>query len=339
MKVLIHLSMDYPDVYRMETRRLMKAMGISYKEVGFKPPLQELVIYKESIPSLYQKLRYFIHRSSSAKRCLIVIDDLDSEVPRFQELGHIASYAIHIHRYGGGPYEESILISELARVMARHGFTKVSLDNPSIILSAYLVDGLKYVGIELHSPKRKFIDRRPSKRPVFSPFSLDPKLSRLLINLTSVPMHGLVVDPFCGVGGIPIEAEVIGVTSICIELMFKWSRGALKNIEYYSRFPSGLSDIICGDSLNGFIRHRDVYVATDPPYGRITATSGSVSDIYSFLVEAFVREAKGSAFFTHREIDELLAEHGIINYKVFKMPVHSSLTRYLYVVGEGVNGY
>ena len=48
--------------------------------------------------------------------------------------------------------------------------------------------------------------RKVGERPFFSPISLHPRYARALINLTGVKNGGTVLDPFCGTGGIVIEA-------------------------------------------------------------------------------------------------------------------------------------
>ncbi len=43
---------------------------------------------------------------------------------------------------------------------------------------------------------------------------MSPKLARCMVNLTGVKENDLVLDPFCGTGGILIEAGIMGARVI-----------------------------------------------------------------------------------------------------------------------------
>jgi tRNA (guanine10-N2)-dimethyltransferase len=52
-------------------------------------------------------------------------------------------------------------------------------------------------------------ERTAPKRPYFKPISLDPRLARAMANI-ACPERGKLLDPFCGTGGILLEAAAIG---------------------------------------------------------------------------------------------------------------------------------
>lgn len=52
-------------------------------------------------------------------------------------------------------------------------------------------------------------ERTAPKRPYFKPISLDPRLARAMANI-ACPEEGKILDPFCGTGGILLEAAAIG---------------------------------------------------------------------------------------------------------------------------------
>jgi len=335
MKIIIKLSMDFPEIYRYENMKLFSSEGVIFKEVFYDPPIQIFEVLNYDSPRLLQSIRYIVSRSTSIKRCLLVPNSLHDFLVEIRDFFNYGSFAVHVHRESSTiRYDRNKDIDELVKLMRSVGYDEVSLKNPDIILAKLYCEDRNYTGVELYPNKRRFVDRRPSKRPIFSPFSLEPKLARLLINLSGVPRNGIVIDPFCGVGGVPIEAAYIDVNSICVELKYKWARGAIRNIEYFLSGPQRcFYEIISGDSLDAFINVESMYLATDPPYGRITSVSSIVDEVYRYLVSSFLRKVRGAAFFTDRDIGDILADYRLSHIVRFTIPVHSSLTRFLYVTG------
>ncbi len=331
MKIVLHLSQDFPEIAVAEASILLEAVGVKHRFVGVEPPLAYIETPDQvsiSYTELTRLIDYVVWRSALIRRGLLCLDPVEVEGV-IRELGP-KSFAIHIHVYRGEYRERDRDIDSLARLVQKSGVYKVSLRDPEVVVARYIVGRESYMGIEFHHDKKSFSRRRPSSRPVFSPFSLDPKLARMLINLSGAPRGSIVYDPFCGVGGIPIEAESIGLSSICVELVCRWARGARVNIDGYS--PSSWHDVICGDSFDKFIRMGGLYLATDPPYGRITKTSKESIEVYERLVNDIAIFARGSAFFTHVDIDHIIEDSGVRMLFKFKIPVHSNLTRYLYVL-------
>ncbi|GAH56289.1 unnamed protein product, partial [marine sediment metagenome] len=71
-----------------------------------------------------------------------------------------------------------------------------------------------------------------------------PKIARALVNLSGVKEKELFLDPFCGTGGILIEAGEIGARVIGIDVQGKMVRGAEENLGFY-----GLNgNLIVGDA-------------------------------------------------------------------------------------------
>jgi len=331
MKLILHLSQDFPDIAVAEASILLDMIGVKHRIMDVEGPLA----YVEAEPQnpigkamFLRLINYVVWRSALIKRGLVCLEtpDLESVIGELRP----KSFAVHIHVYRGEYRERDRDIRILAQLAHRSGAGEVSLRDPEVIVARYIVGRESYTGIEVHHDRKSFSRRRPSSRPVFSPFSLDPKLARMLINLSGAPQGATIYDPFCGVGGVSIEAESIGLSSICVELVYRWARGARINVESYS--PSSWHDVICGDSFEGFVRIGGLYVATDPPYGRITKTLRGGVGVYERLVNGIVAIAEGSAFFTHVEIDDIVENSGVRQLYKFKIPVHSNLTRYLYVL-------
>ncbi|MEM0057193.1 MAG: hypothetical protein QXH96_01780, partial [Candidatus Geothermarchaeota archaeon] len=211
----------------------------------------------------------------------------------------------------------------------------VDLKNPQKRIVLIYVRDRIFSALELVGDHEKgFLKRRPSKKPVFSPFSLDPKLARVMVNLSGAIEGELILDPFCGVGGIPVEAVMMNIECICIELMYKWALGAEINLRWIDK-SRGLYEVICGDSLTSLIR-KAKYIVTDPPYGRIT-TKGRYTEVAiimdKFLEYASTLDRIHRIVFMHpSSLDIDIEKYYFKDLFKAEIPVHSGLTRILRVV-------
>lgn len=146
-----------------------------------------------------------------------------------------------------------------------NGKGRVSFKNPDFFVRI-IHSGIWYLCLVRYerSPK-EFESRRAPMRPFFSPVSLHPKYARFLINLTRVPVGGTIIDPFCGTGGILIEASLTGRRSVGNDASLNMVLGSRLNLKYLkikdSRIIHGdFSKLGPAESFDG--------IATDLPYGR-----------------------------------------------------------------------
>lgn len=110
--------------------------------------------------------------------------------------------------------------------------------------------------------------RRPHKRPFDKPTSLHPRLARALVNLAR-PKEGLL-DPFAGTGGILLEARLMGIEAVGIDLEAEAVAGTARNLA-----DQGLqAGLVRADARELPLAGGVDAVATDLPYGRSTRTSG-----------------------------------------------------------------
>ena len=205
----------------------------------------------------------------------------------------------------------------------------VDLNHPDIVVKMLMSDRV-HLFIEEHRTETDLFEKRKvGERPFFSPISLHPKYARALINLTGVKRGGTVLDPFCGTGGIAIEAAEMGMKAIVSDFDPQMVAGTEENINFYGLrlHDSGVMDI--GD-ISELWSDIDA-VATDPPYGRSTKTGGEDIDrIYarSFSSISRVLRSGGCAgVVLPHEMDTI--EMGLE--KVFPQRVHGSLTRYYHI--------
>jgi tRNA (guanine10-N2)-dimethyltransferase len=147
--------------------------------------------------------------------------------------------------------------------------TLVDLKNPDktfmgVLTSNRFVFGLKLAEI----PAKPFVERRPRKKPFFHPSAMQAKLARCMVNLAGTRSGDLILDPFCGTGGILIEAAFIGCRVLGLDVQRRMARGTNRNFVHFRVQPEG---VIVGDARTMPISRIDCMV-TDPPYGRSTIT-------------------------------------------------------------------
>jgi tRNA (guanine10-N2)-dimethyltransferase len=168
---------------------------------------------------------------------------------------------------------------------------KVDLEDPDFEFRGFISDrSLFYV--KTHEIDRSQFEQRAVKeRPYFSPISLHPRLARALVNLSGVRRGELVLDPFCGTGGILIEAAILGAKTLGSDLSPKMIDGCAQNMEHFGLKPDRLLTLDIG-SVHDAFGEVDA-VVTDPPYGRSTSTNKEVlGDLYARSMEVLARTLK-----------------------------------------------
>ena len=171
--------------------------------------------------------------------------------------------------------------------------------------------------------------RKVSERPFFSPISLHPKYARALINLTGVKRGGTVLDPFCGTGGIVIEAASMGMKAMASDFDPEMVDGTLENMDYFGFRIEGYE--VCDVSDIPSLFHDVDAVVCDPPYGRSTKTGGeAIDEIYRKAAEAIPKVlapgARLGMVLPHPFSNPALALE-----KCYTQYVHGTLNRYYHV--------
>ncbi len=147
---------------------------------------------------------------------------------------------------------------------------KVSLKNPQKMVIGIIFDDYLLLGFSDYIDRKIWRLRRPRARPFFHPSALYPKFARGLVNLSHVKKGEIILDPFCGTGSILIEASMIGIDTIGIDISMKMCKGAINNLKHYILESLG---IINSDALMLPIKNVDA-VVTDIPYGRCASSRG-----------------------------------------------------------------
>lgn len=162
---------------------------------------------------------------------------------------------------------------------------QVDLENPGVDYRLLVGDEF-YLGRVVHRIDRMRLEAtKAARRPFSLPISLHPKLARALVNLSRVPMAGTVVDPFCGTGGILLEAAGLGFRAIGFDRDRRMVAGFRPSFVHAR--AEGL--LAVADAGHLPLRRGSVHgIATDPPYGRAASTRGErIERLYERAFRAF----------------------------------------------------
>jgi tRNA (guanine10-N2)-dimethyltransferase len=250
---------------------------------------------------------------------------------------HGKSFAVRIKRVkrystGISPAELAKKIADLVRSEVDF---KVDLTAPDVEIFGVLTEGKCALGLtEARVDRRQFERRRPKHRAAFHPGTLMPTLARCMVNLAQTPRGGTLLDPFCGVGGILIEAGLIGARPVGADIEPKLLEGAEKNLGQAGVTSYELS---AGDARELEVGEKVDAVATDPPYGRQATTGGSeLRKLYERALPKLAEALKPRRYMcitapAGLELEEIAEDAGFKLMERHEQRVHKSLTRNVYV--------
>ena len=211
----------------------------------------------------------------------------------------------------------------------------VDLTNPDIEVRLILIGQQAFLSIKRFQINRtSFEERKAQHRPFFSPISLHPRLARTLINLSGAKKEKILLDPFCGTGGILIEAGLLNIPLIGSDLQEEMIAGCRQNLDHYKIADYQLIQSDIGNLQNNLTTNVDVIV-TDLPYGKSTTTQGeNITELYKRTFQHFqkILQKDGVAVVGLSDQDHItLAEPYLCLQAVYSLRVHRSLTRYFCV--------
>lgn len=156
---------------------------------------------------------------------------------------------------------------------------RVDLRNPGTKLTFFFHQDTVVCGLEVWQNTDDFDKRKPHRRPVQSPISLDPRVAKAMVNLArATSIH----DPFCGMGGILIEAGLMKMPFSGGDIDPRMVEATKKNLAQYR--------------LKGHVKQEDALrlkgrypaIVTDLPFGKNTRLDTPVEQ----LLADFLKHAK-----------------------------------------------
>ena len=215
---------------------------------------------------------------------------------------------------------------------------QVKLENPSVLIRIVLQDREALLGYRIGEiSKKHFFNLKPHKRPFFYPGSMSPKLARCMVNLTRIHSDETLLDPFCGTGGILIEAGIIGARVIGADIDYKMVKGTIENLQH-----CGISDyqVFQDDARKLELPTKVDAIVTDPPYGISASTGGEKSEnLYRQSMRSLEGLIKDDGLMClatphYLDLDEILRGTKFKIIEQHHIRMHKSLTRVISVLGK-----
>jgi len=243
------------------------------------------------------------------------------------------SFAGRVKKVHGGAHELNPQSQrEFERLIGTMISGPVSLNNPEVEYRAILSEDRCYFGKVMYRIDRAGYDsRNPGKRDFFHPGVMMPRMARAIVNIACTRPGDVLLDPFCGTGGILIEAEILGMHAIGSDFDPFMIRG--------SRMNAHGSALLIGDATSlPFGDHTIDSIVTDFPYGQSVCIrkSDTMDRLYSDALDEIRRVLKcgrRAVVVTHRDISPIAAEHMTV-LSLHNQRVHKSLTRRVLVLSH-----
>jgi len=239
------------------------------------------------------------------------------------------TFAIRAKRFEGmmKDVDSQKLIRSAGALLSKHN--DVDLKDPDVIVRMQMCDKV-HLYIEDKVTEKDLLEKRKvAERPFFSPISIHPKYARALINMAEVKRGQTVLDPFCGTGGIVIEAAEMGMKAVASDFDEDMIIGCQENLDFYGLKMHDFDVLDIGDIAERFPEMDSI--CTDPPYGRSTKTGGeNITKLYQRAGDVIPECVKKG----HKVGMVLPLPFEIPGMKLecmFKQRVHGTLTRHYHI--------
>jgi tRNA (guanine10-N2)-dimethyltransferase len=277
------------------------------------------------------------HRLAMTQVVAEYLGECEPTLPAFQKLlKDLAietrqSFAGRAKKVHGGCHERNPCSQrEFERLIGTMISGPVSLDNPETEYRAILSEDRCYFGKVLFYVNRGAYDlRNPGKRDFFHPGVMMPRMARALINLTCAQWGDFLLDPFCGTGGILIEAEMLGMRTLGSDFDPMMICGSRQNVTS--------SDLMLADATHlPFGKQSLDAVVTDFPYGQSVCIkkTDTMDNLYADTLDEIHRVLKTghrAVVVTHKDISDIASDHMTV-LQHHEQRVHKSLTRCVLVL-------
>ena len=321
MRILLELSGEHPSMARAEALAVLEASGKSHRVVAAEERL--LAVETDADP------RWLARRTALANNVdeLLAKGDLDEVIDAAKGLDFgDRPFRVRVNSLKGC-HNKGEIEKRIGDLVAG----RVDLDAP--LEEVRLIEGERhYLCRKLAAiDRRAFEARKVEERSFFHPISLHPRFARVLVNLSRVPDGGTLLDPFCGTGGVLLEAGLIGAKALGSDVREDMVEGCRSALE-----PWGVTaNLRVGDVAQAVAAVGPVdAIATDPPYGRATTTKGeALPSLYARFFDAATRVLRPGGFLAVIVPDPSLVAappelEFVESYALF---VHKSLTRHFVV--------
>jgi len=321
VRAFIELSGEHPTLPRAEALAALSAERVEVRAATFGPAVLRI--------DAVGPVERAAHRLGLAH---LVSEELASgdfdAIRAFAQAADLRGRTFRIRARGLGiEIDPSLLEGLLGSDFGRSG--RVDLDQPAVDYRLLVGDEF-LLGRVLHRVDRARLEATKVAHRSFSlPISLHPKFARALVNLSRVPMAGTVLDPFCGTGGVLLEAAAVGLRPVGFDRDRKMVRGSRASFREVP-FEGGLA---VADAGRLPLRRGSIHgIATDPPYGRAASTRGEpIRRLYDRTFRAFAEllpvGAHAAVVLPNQSMIDLASDY-LEHIETHALHVHRSLVRH-----------
>jgi len=339
MEIAVIPSLEHPTLPQAELESVLAAENIKYRFKKVKCGLMVLEMPDKLFPELPNLVRRLSFTHEVFRVLLHTVNgELEEKASSYPWEDIVQdNYAVRVKKVDSGSDLNSLdLEKKLGGIIKRRTGAGVNLESPHTFIRTVLNHDEVLVGDRVSSiSKKHFFELKPHKRPFFYPGSMHPKLARCMVNLTRVKRGESLLDPFCGTGGILIEAGIIGARVIGSDLDYKMVEGTKENLIH-----CGITDfqIFRADARSLPLSETVDAVATDPPYGISASTGGEKSqDLYQqsmVSIAQIIKEDGRVCIATphYLDIQEVLEGTNFEIIEQHHIRMHKSLTRVISVL-------
>lgn len=316
MRLLVELAGDHPELPYAELDLLGHILERNV-QVGVVDCTQP-----DDIPRLalaHSAMEYLGSCEAENDAVKKMIRDLSISTPH--------QFAVRVKKIFGSTMETSE--PDLERMIGAGICGKVNLQNPVEEFRAVIAGSRCYFGkVIWRSDPRRFADRRPGDRPFFHPGVMMPRMVRALMNISCAREGEFLLDPFCGTGGMVMEANLMGIHAVGSDTDTFMVRGSRLNVKG--------GEILQADACClPFPTASFDAVVTDLPYGQsVSIRAESLDTLYRTALLEIARVLKPrrrAVLVTHRDIRAQAASVLEIA-GCYSQRVHKSLTRHILVL-------
>jgi tRNA (guanine10-N2)-dimethyltransferase len=337
----LQLSGIHPQLPKQEIFAILDGKKTSYEiTADLKQCLvlecsEESIVYAASRSSYCRRAVSLFYRGKYDKQHLEEITQEISQNIDFQKhLEKNNTYRVRVYYTSDIDIKSITLENLIGKEIWKqfNGKIKADMKNPAKTFVVFFTEEEFFFGEEIYAQKRgQFKDRRADLRPFFKPGTLEPRFARLLVNLSQANEDRIFLDPFCGPGGILIEAALLNCPVIGFDVDKKMVYGAKKNLAFYA--PNAYTELFLADARNiPFVGSIDS-IATDPPYGKSSSTHGrKIKKLLDQFFEQAAQSLRKNGCLAIGMLEEIplkvVADNHNFEVKVMeKIYIHKSLTR------------
>jgi tRNA (guanine10-N2)-dimethyltransferase len=339
-RIFVLLSGEHPTLPKAEVEAVLDAEGYDYTVVKSQQRYLRLEASEEAGYVVGTRSSYCHFCFMELVTCEVEDSQIEHAITKAPLNAYFSpqeSFAVRLRNIqggvvrGGSPKLESKIGGYI--LDSTEGL-HVDLEKPDHLFLGILLDDRLICGPVLGEVNGKnFAIRFPRRKPFYHPSSLQPKLARCMVNLSRASKRGIILDPFCGTGTIPIEAGLMGIEAVGIDIQRRMVQGSKINLDYYKVRNVHL---IRANSLLGPVKEAN-FMATDPPYGGVASTYGlpTAKLLKQFLAVAYDILASGGylcmAFPERVNLISFATDLGFKPVEKHRVYVHRSLTREIVV--------